>query len=419
MKLTEEVKKAKQKMKERIALLGNGKRTKAKIDNFDKQDAQQIHEAIGQSRENGTSLLAQAMSNHFLDSRDIYLNNKVDDYINWYYENMVKGHYTDMGEFWQLIDMRNFIEKMAVWYELRYPDYEINRLMPGSGQEAIEINNIMFNDNSYINALLDKDAETRELDWSEFYNTRAFIRSLPWSERYMFTDPKYRRLVYIRSLGTGAHFHLTSDGFIDEAEYIDAYSNSKITEEEIKGMHITEVIELLKERGVELPENNELELAVTEVENWIKQGSGMLDCVMYRIIERGGNRIGPRRALLFAKEFERNIDIPMMYGIDYSDPGLRKFINEYIKLGGSKDLVCYIDYFSRTNDRKRLNTVTIEELLRTRSNNCATKYTPEETELHQKLVDTLASQVNQKELVKQQRIQRKLVKSRKRPTSNY
>ena len=34
----------------------------------------------------------------------------------------------------------------------------------------------------------------------------------------------------------------------------------------------------------------------------------MLNCVMYRIIERGGNRIGPRRAFLYAKEFERNID---------------------------------------------------------------------------------------------------------------
>ena len=58
----------------------------------------------------------------------------------------------------------------------------------------------------------------------------------------------------------------------------------------------------------------------------------MLDAVMYRIIERGGNRMGPRRGFLFAKEFGRNIDIPMMYGVDYSDPGLRSFIIEYIKL---------------------------------------------------------------------------------------
>ena len=41
--------------------------------------------------------------------------------------------------------------------------------------------------------------------------------------------------------------------------------------------------------------------------------SGCLNCVMYRIIERGGNRIGPRRGFLFAKEFGRNIDIPMIF----------------------------------------------------------------------------------------------------------
>lgn len=419
MKLTEKAKKARQKTKERMELLGLGSRTKVKADNFDEQDAQQIYDEMQQLKQKGNSPSAEAMSNHFFGARNIYLNNKVDKYVSWYYENMVKGHYTDIGEYWQPIDMRNFIEKMAVWYELRYPSYEINRLMPGSGQEIIEINDIMFNDNSYINALLDEDAETRELDWAEFYNTRAFIRSLPWSERYMFTDPKYRSSVYIHSLSIGAHFHLTPDGFIDEAEDIDIYSNLKITEEELKGMHITEAIKFLKERGIELPENNELELAVAEVENWQKQREGMLDCVMYRIIERGRSRIGPRRALLFAKEFERNIEIPMMYGIDRSDPGLRRFINEYIKLGGSKDLICYINYFFGTNDRKQLDTVTIGELLRTTTNNCVKKYTPEETELHQNLVDTLASQVNQKELVKQQRIQRKLVKSRKKTPSTY
>ena len=88
---------------------------------------------------------------------------------------MVKGHYTDIGEFHKPNDMRNFIEKMAVWYELRYPDYEINRLMPGSSQEAIEINDVMFNSNKYINELFDENADVRALDWDEFYNAKAFI----------------------------------------------------------------------------------------------------------------------------------------------------------------------------------------------------------------------------------------------------
>ncbi len=145
---------------------------------------------------------------------------------------------------------------------------------------------------------------------------------------------------------------------------------------------------------------------------------------MYRIIERGGNRIGPRRAFLFAKEFGRNIDIPMMYGVDYSDPGLRSFIIEYIKAGGSKDLVCYRGYFSRKSKNEKLDTISIQDLLLTVSNNAVTFYTPEEDELHQGLVNALFNGINQEELkqkeaeknketAKRLRIERKLEKSRK------
>ena len=113
----------------------------------------------------------------------------------------------------------------------------------------------------------------------------------------------------------------------------------------------------------------------------------MLNCVMYRIIDRGGNRIGPRRAFLFAKEFRRNIDIPMMYGIDRSDPGLRLFINEYIKAGGSKNLMCYEDYFFKSSKEDQLNTITIQELLLKYIHNAPTSYTSEEDKLHQQPVN--------------------------------
>ena len=137
----------------------------------------------------------------------------------------------------------------------------------------------------------------------------------------------------------------------------------------------------------------------------------LLNCFMYRIMERGGIRLGPRRAFLFAKEFERDIDIPMMYGVDFSDPGLRRFLNEYMKAGGSKDLECYIGYFSRTKQEKSLNTISIQELILTQPNDALTFYTKEEDELHQRLIHALASQVNQEELkkeeVKKLRLERK------------
>lgn len=346
----------------------------------------------------------------------IDLDDKVDAFIDWYFKNMVKGHYTDIGEYHKPKDMRNFIEKMAVWYELRYPDYEINRLMYCCGQEQINIDDVMFRNNPYVNDLLDEESDTKELDWDEFYNTNVFIKSLPWEERYVFAKPRYRDIVYLKPESRNAHLHLTKNGIVEMADDVSVWTDGVIKDEELKGLHVRKVVELFKERGKKLPESNELEKAIESADNWIYQKEEMLNCVMYRIIERGGNRIGPRRAFLFAKEFGRNIDIPMMYAVDRSDPGLRLFMNEYIKSGGSKDLECYVGYFSRASKKEKLDTVTIQDLILTLWNNAATFYTPEEDELHQRLVNAIASQVDH-ELVKQEevkrlRLERKLEKSR-------
>lgn len=349
-------------------------------------------------------------------SSSIDLDDKIDNFIDWYFQNMVKGHYTDVGEYSKPRKMRNFIEKMAVWYELRYPDYEINRLMPGSAQEQIDINDVMFKNNPYINNLLDEDADTRELDWDEFFNANAFIKSLPWEERYLFTKPRHRDSVCLNSNSINAYLYLTKNGIVRKAQDIETFTNSVIKDEELEGLSVRKVVEIFKEKGIKLPENNSLEETIRSADNKIYQKEEMLNCVMYRIIERGGTRMGPRRAFLFAKEFGRNIDIPMMYAVDYSDPGLRRFINEYIKAGGSKDLECYVGYFSRTSKKEKLDTISIQELILPENNNSKITFTPEEYELHQRLVNVLASQIDQdvvrKEEVKRLRLERKLEKSR-------
>lgn len=410
--------------KEKIGI--SGKIPGVRIDNITEEEKRML-ENVKHFTETDISPGVKSLADHFAKIKSISLDEKVNEYIQWNFDNMVKGHYSDVGEYWVPIELRNFIEKMAVWYELRYPDYEINRLMPGSGQEGIEISDVMFNRNKYINDLFDENSDVRAIDWDEFYNIQSFIKSLPWEERYRFQKSRYRNLVYLDPNYTfygpmeiqikRAHLHLTTNGFVEQAEGVDAYSNYKITNEELKGMHVKDVVNLLKEKGVELPSDNELEATINNEEKWIKQKEGMLDAVMYRIIERGGNRFGPRRGFLFAKEFGRNIDIPMMYGIDRSDPGLRLFINEYIKAGGSKDLMCYIGYFSRTDKMKKLDTISIQDLILTQNNNAATFYTPEETALHQRMINSISSQINpeetRKEEVKQLRLQRRLEKSRK------
>jgi len=387
------------------------------------EEEKRMLEDVHKFKEGYTPPAAVTMANHFASIRNINLDAKVDNFIDWYFKNMVKGNYTDIVGFHKTNDMRNFIEKMAVWYELRYPDYEINRLMPGSGHVWDKINDVMFNQNKYINDLFDENADIRALDWSEFYNAKAFINSLPWDERILLAKAKYKDLVYIDSHHISAHLHLTSKGFVEISEGIGDYTNFKVKDSELEGMHIKDVVKLLKEKGFSLPNGNELEETIKDVEKWNYQKEEMINCVMYRIIERGGNRMGPRRAFLFAKEFGRNIDIPMMYSVDYTDPGLRMFINEYIKAGGSKDLVCYVDYFSKASKNEKMSTVSVQDMIKTIRYSYYNKYTPEETELHQRMVNALIKQVDQDKVkvdqdkikeyeVKQLRLQRKLNKSK-------
>ncbi|MEE0699342.1 MAG: hypothetical protein U0M66_01955 [Bacilli bacterium] len=344
----------------------------------------------------------------------VVLDDKVEEFIDWFTENMVKGHYDDIQTYSIPINMRNIIEKMAVWYELRYPDYEINRIIPCLSSEQIDImniidkkeraykniNEVMFKNNQYTNDILDKNSEIKDLDWNEFYNAKAFINSLPPCERYVFSRPRYQNIVYLFFKGCIPHLHLTSNGFIETAEYMNNMIPG-ITNKGLEGKNIKEVVSMLKEKGVRLPKDSELEKAIRDYDNWVYQKEEMLNCVMYRIIERGGSIYGPRRAFIFAKEFGRNIDIPMAYGVDKSDTCLRLFMNEYLKAGGSKDLVCYVGYGSRASKYEKLPTITMQELIMTQNNNSTSFYTPEENELHQKLVNALCNWANQNELPKE------------------
>ena len=80
----------------------------------------------------------------------------------------------------------------------------------------------------------------------------------------------------------------------------------------------------------------------------------------------------------------------MKYGIDLADPDLRNFINDYLKAGGHIDLDCYLGYFYRSCDNSKFDTIKLNDVL----NNL--KYTDEEHDLHQKLVDSLNKSLDNK-----------------------
>lgn len=101
---------------------------------------------------------------------------------------------------------------MAIWYELRYPDYEIAKLIPYGNRERQDINKTMFEDNSYINDLLYDDEDIKCLEWADFYNRETFIKSLPNKEKRYFLNPKYPSIVYWGAQHSSAHLHLNKDG---------------------------------------------------------------------------------------------------------------------------------------------------------------------------------------------------------------
>jgi hypothetical protein len=90
---------------------------------------------------------------------------------------------------------------------------------------------------------------------------------------------------------------------------------------------------------------NNLDLNIDDVKRVVSRieyeesiRDGLLDTIMYRMMESRGKYYGPRRAVLFAEEFERDIRVPVRYG----DASL---IYDYVMNGGSGDFMCYINYY--------------------------------------------------------------------------
>ena len=72
----------------------------------------------------------------------------------------------------------------------------------------------------------------------------------------------------------------------------------------------------------------------------------MFDTTLYKILKRGDKNIGSKRAILFAKEFKRNIDIPMKYAISTNDQNAKNIIKYYLKNNGNKNLDIIVDFYN-------------------------------------------------------------------------
>lgn len=308
---------------------------------------------LANKNENDFNILKETLLKGYLKNDEskmiaspVDLDEKIEEFLKLYSKNMIKSSYfrDDSKHYQQLVEVRkirNFIEKMAAWYEFRFPDEEVIRLFNHDNADDENYNN--FSSNIY------------SFDYNKFFECLNF------DEKSFLDDFKYPNLFYLDH-DNCAHLHLNSDGIVENSEYVFTYTNFKVKDEELIGMHIKDVVELFKDRKVDSSCSCELNNLIDSIDKKTYFKNEILNCVMYRLIESG--RVGARRAFLFAEDFERDIDIPMMYGIDISDKELKCFIDEYLKAGGSKDLICYANYLSIIFKKEIVMLTSIDDLIK-------------------------------------------------------
>ncbi len=76
-------------------------------------------------------------------------------------------------------------------------------------------------------------------------------------------------------------------------------------------------------------------MKLQRVDRLNKQRDAMLECIMFRIMERGYDFLGARRALLFANDFSLVLEKPLIYEINGTteDFNVAAFLRKYSDLG--------------------------------------------------------------------------------------
>lgn len=336
------------------------------------------------------------------------IDQQLEDYFKWYQSNILDYQCRDEEKSEELKKLKKLISKFVAWYEIRYPDYELSCMIP-----------FPYSDDSFpMNEILKEEKQVSdEFDWATFYDKKVFLKSLSIEEKmlisnkYIFNGARWLHFKSQNDLLYGIQVKLSKKMNVSYLFNTTLhFCGEDILLQNLKGKNIDEVIQILKEHGYELEENDRsfLEYYNSKKENSCK----ILEAVMYSLMKSGGRYAGPRRALLFAKEFKLNLDIPMSYGVIMDDEDTLYLIDEYLKNGGSEDLTCYVDSFIKDKKVMSLSDI-IEKFLNDEpSYEVQREISSRKYDLEEQLVTILNSQINSEELenerIRKYRIERKL-----------
>ena len=260
------------------------------------------------------------------------LDEKINYFISWCSKN---------GTDYDVRDIKSIIDKVTVWYELRYPDSYLD-------QE--DIDSVMFNSSNSSN----------NQEWGEFYTFDKFYYSLSKKEKELLNQPCFVDMIYLNN--GRSHIHLNEDGSISDASDIILFDRFRSS-----GNYLCTASELLDGKSLDewpnIMKENKINANYIKINNIINNykkrvsiKEGLFDTIMYNIVERDGKFYGPRRGVLFAREFDRDIKVPVSYG----DSSLAL---EYLANGGDDSLLCFSDYFEGGLEKKTIKEVLTKQNL--------------------------------------------------------
>lgn len=255
----------------------------------------------------------------------IYLDDKIEYFYSWVQEN-------SRDDF---DNIKKLIEKAVFWYEFRYPNNYF---------DLEDVDDFMLGE-------VDKTG-CNKLQWCDVFNYEKFYYTLTCDEKLLLSRSKFPHIVDLSS-NSRSYFHVSDDGIIIDADGVSSVNkmSSISCRRFFEGKRLKEAEKINREENLGLNLENVIKI-VNRIEHRQNLREVVLDTIMYRIIENGGKYYGPRRAILFAKEFGRNIELSIRYG----DTSL---LREYMENDGNGDLICYINYF----DSKPVVAISVLEAL--------------------------------------------------------
>ena len=135
-----------------------------------------------------------------------------------YEENIEKIKKLDISSIEKIKDL---IEKLACWYELVYPNYQVY-IEIDNYSDIKTVDELMF---STITNIANLEGSVADFKWSEVFGIDTFLRVLSSSESCYLATPKYYDLCFIG----GAHVDIDENGYIIDSEELSwMHSNVKL-----------------------------------------------------------------------------------------------------------------------------------------------------------------------------------------------